>query len=168
MSRPVFCAALIALIHAASAAPAAAGTRDCAGDKTLSPAGMRACLVGAAPEGEASGWSDVEISVRQQGMPGLRCSLGLAHWYEVTTAPVGEGRPVHARLIARAATGEIALLNDVGDRMRLQEIFCGTPDMPRQGWLRVPIEALRAAPPAAEIICVAAEGRVCRLVPRAD
>lgn len=146
--------------------PAAAGP-DCAQADSLSPAGQHACRVGAAPEDEAVGWTSVDIAIRQGGSMRVRCSFGLAHWYELTVQPQESGASLDVRLIARARTNEVALVNDVGARMRLEQISCGASTTPRQNWQVLPIDALRKAPAAAEIDCApGSSGLTCALTAR--
>lgn len=153
----------VLLLHAALAgglllASSADAAPRCDGAASLSPAGQRACMVGAASKDEAFDWLDVDLTIRHAGAGDLRCSFGLAHWYEVTVGPEENGEPLKVRLIARARTGEVAMVNGVGARMRLERIWCGTSATPQQDWQAISIDALRAAPAAAEMDCTSKTG----------
>jgi len=96
------------------------------------------------PAAEGDGWEALPLTLVHAGTGGAtHCQLQLAHWFEVSVGPAGPGTPVELPLLARAASGEVALLNAAGRRMRLERIDCGAETTPRHRWAALSIDVLR-------------------------
>jgi hypothetical protein len=123
-----------------------------------------ATLVGCAHaenDGMPDGWAPVDLEIANDAAKtSLTCQLLLAHWFEITLGPIAPHGSLHATLIAHEATGEVAVRNDVGDLMRLEQIQCGIDGTPRRDWVGVSIDPLRGASGKHRLAC---DTRACRL-----
>lgn len=113
---------------------------------------------------EEEGWEPLRLTLVQAGAEGgIRCQIHLAHWFEVSFGPAVPGTPAELPLLARAASGEVALLNGEGRRMRLERIDCGAEATPRERWTSLSIDALRRGGGTVTLECQGdGEGAGCR------
>jgi len=116
------------------------------------------------PEPE-DGWSVVRLTVENAIDPAdaLACQVILAHWFEIGIGPIPPGDTATLDLLVRPRSGEVAVLNTPGDRMRVERIACGPAEAPRADWREPPLDDLRRRTEPTALICA---GDVdCRFTP---
>jgi len=95
-------------------------------------------------DGEAESWTPRTLTLVHGGDSGrTHCQIQLAHWFEVAFGPAGPDSPAELPLLTRVASGEVALPNAEGRRMRLERIDCGAETTPRDRWASLSIDPLR-------------------------
>lgn len=100
------------------------------------------------------GWAAVDLAIANDNPTApLTCQFLLAHWFEITQGPIAPGDEGRTRLFAHRESGEVALLNDVGDLMRLERIHCGAEGVPRNAWSGIAIDPLRRAAGPRRLAC---------------
>lgn len=119
---------------------------------------LAACAVVRA--GDAGGWRRITLDIANEA-PGeaLACQFLLAHWFETTVAPVAPGGVRSVALLIEPGRGAVAVRNEAGAPMLLEQIHCGLEGTPRRDWSRVAVTPLRAASGAMRLAC---DGRACR------
>lgn len=110
-------------------------------------------------EAEAD-WQRIQLRIETPGK--VACALTLAHWYEHMTSAAERDRPVDVPLRVRIDTGEVALENTLGDKMRLERISCGDPAQTRRQWHFLSIDKLRHTGKNVVIQCDNASPSTCR------
>jgi hypothetical protein len=80
------------------------------------------------PELGSNGLAPVAFAVANEADRPIRCEAAIAHWYSAIVGEAAPGASVAATLWSRPETGEVFLLNAVGDRMPIQTLWCGFAD----------------------------------------
>lgn len=119
---------------------------------------LAACTVVRA--GDAGGWRRLTLDiVNEAPSEALACQFLFAHWFETTIAPVAPGGARSVALLIEPGRGAVAVRNEAGAPMLLEQIHCGLEGTPRRDWSRVAVAPLRAASGAVQLAC---DGRACR------
>ncbi|MEQ9813802.1 MAG: hypothetical protein RLO50_13565 [Azospirillaceae bacterium] len=116
------------------------------------------------PEPE-DGWSAVRLTIENAITPGdaLACQVILAHWFEIGVGPIEHGDTARLDLLVRPRSGDVAILNTPGDRMRVERIACGRQESPRMTWREPSLDDLRRLTQATTLLCT--DDVACRFVP---
>ena len=83
----------------------------------------------------------VPLAIRNEGPEAMVCAASLAHWYTETLGTVGPGETLRLTFWHDAATGSLALLNAVEDRMPVEAVRCGPPGTPHAARIALPFRA---------------------------
>jgi hypothetical protein len=83
----------------------------------------------------------------------LTCQILLAHWFETTIGPIASGSQSALEISVRPSTGDVAILNSVGDHMAVERLICGETGADRAVWSYVSIDTLRTAVDPIELGC---------------
>lgn len=131
---------------------------------TMTALALAASLPATAAERGAAGLRAVSLSVTNTGEAAIACGAAVAHWFAVDLGRAEAGDTVGIALFVDAATGTQYLLNDNGDRLPVEAIWCG---LAGRTWAsRAMIgPPRRAGEPAAAVTlsCRADDGRLsCR------
>lgn len=101
------------------------------------------------------------FSARNLGTEPIICAATLAHWFSIQLGTAAPGQRIMAELWHDPESGAVLLLNEHGDRMPVEALWCG---LEGRGWqTRSPIRLDRkpgAAPAGIELHCRAADGRL--------
>lgn len=101
------------------------------------------------------------FSARNLAAETITCAATLAHWFSIEIGTAGAGERVQAELWRDPDSGAVLLLNEHGDRMPVEALWCGLEG--RSWQTRSPIALDRtpgAAPARIELDCRAAGGRL--------
>lgn len=101
------------------------------------------------------------FSARNLGTEPITCAATLAHWFSIELGTAAKGESVTARLWHDPESGAVLLLNEHGDHMPVEALWCGLEG--RSWQTRSPIRLDRnagAAPAGIELDCRAADGRL--------
>jgi hypothetical protein len=89
---------------------------------TATPAGAEdAQPIQNGPEGLVA----VPFTAGNAGDNPIACAASLAHWFSLDLGGANQGKAVETILWFDPNTGETFLLNDVGDRMPVETLWCG-------------------------------------------
>lgn len=107
----------------------------------------------------------VPLTVVNDGAQAIGCRAAIAHWFsaELGTAPAGGA--VEAMLWAEPQSGNVYLVNEVGDRMPVESLWCGTADATWRTRSLIPLPRRAADGDAIALTCRgSADGRplACR------
>jgi len=92
----------------------------------------------------AEDWTETNLTiVNDSGERALTCQFLLAHWFEVSLDPIPHGAETRQMLAVRAATGDVAIVNTVGDHMAVERLICGEPGADRALWTEPLVDRLR-------------------------
>lgn len=112
----------------------------------------------------AAGLAVVPFSVDNAGPVPIVCAAAVAHWFSLELGRAPAGGTVTAVLWADPAGGAVFVLNDVGDRLPIERLWCGIAG---RGWqTRAQVALARRAgeaPPPIGLVCTPAGERLaCR------
>jgi len=97
----------------------------------------------------------VPFAATNQARQRIACTASIAHWYSLDLGEAGHGEAVEATLWFDPKSGEISILNAVGDRMPITALWCG---LAGKSWTtRSPVALSRRAgemPGRIELTCV--------------
>jgi len=100
------------------------------------------------------GWTDTAMSITNGSTDQpLTCQFLLAHWFEITVGPIAPGGHATQDLLVRRQTGDVAILNSVGDHMAVERLICGPTGADRSGWVDRSIDPIRQAVDAITLRC---------------
>ncbi|MEO1225365.1 MAG: hypothetical protein AAFX92_14155 [Pseudomonadota bacterium] len=92
----------------------------------------------------AEDWTETNLTiVNGSDERPLICQFLLAHWFEVSLGPIRDGAEATQMLAVRAATGDVAIVNTVGDHMAVERLMCGEPGADRAHWSEPSVDRLR-------------------------
>lgn len=101
------------------------------------------------------------FSARNLAGEAITCAATLAHWFSIQLGTAGPGEYVRAELWHDPDSGAVLLLNEHGDRMPVEALWCG---LEARSWqTRSPIRLDRnpgAAPAGIELDCRVTGGRL--------
>lgn len=80
---------------------------------------------GLTPNRGTEGLDPVVIDVENTGELTLSCAVSLAHWYSFELGSLAHSVSLKAVLWSDRKTGEVFLLNPIGDQMPVERIWCG-------------------------------------------
>lgn len=99
-------------------------------------------------------WTSTDLTiVNGSASAPLVCQFLLAHWFEVSIGPIPPGDQATQALLVRSATGDVAILNEVGDHMAVERLICGQPGSERAFWTEPAVDRLRTADRAITLRC---------------
>lgn len=116
---------------------------------------------GAAPA-LAAGPQLVEITVTNTGGTALACGAAIAHWFSEDLGRIAPGGTLGFSFGYDLETGTPFRLNEVGDRMAVQRVWCGIEG---EDWVtraEIGIDRRAGVLPAPAVLNCAAEGRETR------
>ncbi|WP_421851012.1 hypothetical protein [Oricola sp.] len=79
---------------------------------------------GAAPA-QADSPQSLEITVKNSGRDALDCNASIAHWFSEDIGRIAPGESLSFSFGYALESGTIFRLNDVGDEMAVERIWCG-------------------------------------------
>ncbi|MEM7444998.1 MAG: hypothetical protein AAF414_16880 [Pseudomonadota bacterium] len=101
-----------------------------------------------------SGWTEAALTIANDSEDRLlACQFLLAHWFEISVGPIAPGEETVQPLLTRPATGDVAILNSVGDHMAVERLICGEPGADRALWTQAPVDRLRHGDDALTLSC---------------
>lgn len=101
-----------------------------------------------------SDWHQTPLAIRNAGTDNaIACQFLMAHWFELQFGPIAPGAEQTVALLVRPETGDVAIMNSVGDRMRLERLACGVAGANRDDWAEPPVDWLRQRVTAASLTC---------------
>ncbi|WP_066706600.1 hypothetical protein [Celeribacter ethanolicus] len=80
---------------------------------------------GPTPKRGTDGLSPVAFEIANTGEIALSCSVKLAHWYSLELGQAAHGVSLSAMLWSNPETGEVFMLNPIGDQMPVERLWCG-------------------------------------------
>lgn len=99
-------------------------------------------------------WTSTDLTIVNGSVSApLVCQFLLAHWFEVSIGPIAPGDQATQALLVRSATGDVAILNEVGDHMAVERLICGQPGLERASWTEPAVDRLRTADRAITLRC---------------
>ena len=111
----------------------------------------------------AEDWAETTLTiVNDSGERPLTCQFLLAHWFEVSLGPIPHGAEAAQTLAVRAATGDVAIVNTVGDHMAVERLICGEPGADRVLWTEPSVDRLRQGDNPLTLRCRLEESADCR------
>ncbi|RMF33470.1 MAG: hypothetical protein D6754_16915 [Alphaproteobacteria bacterium] len=90
------------------------------------------------------GLEAVHLRLRNQGTRTLDCQAQLAHWFSDRLALIAPGESVDRVLWRDPQTGSVALLNERGDAMPVEALWCGVAGRAYRTRAPIALEGLRA------------------------
>lgn len=116
---------------------------------------------GVASEG---GWVSTELTVANiSDEQTLSCQFLLAHWFEISLGPLAPGESETRQLAVRPHTGDVAIVNEVGDHMAVERLTCGRTAGDRTTWIDPPVDRIRRGDGTITLGCRLADTRAdCR------
>jgi len=121
------------------------------------------CLLALLPAMPAAGSELVPLafSVRNLATEAITCAATLAHWFSIELGTAEAGERVVAELWHDPDSGAVLILNEQGEAMPIEALWCGLAG--RSWQTRSPIPLTRnpgAAPVGIELDCRMAGGRL--------
>ena len=99
-------------------------------------------------------WTQADLTVANASDSApLVCQFLLAHWFEVSVGPIPPRGQATQALSIRSASGDVAILNSVGDHMAVERLICGQPGLDRALWTQPSLDRLRNAERAITLRC---------------
>ena len=99
-------------------------------------------------------WTETHLTVvNESAGRQLTCQFLLAHWFEISLGPIAPGDDARQTLKIRAASGDVAILNEVGERMAVERLICGEPGMEPAFWTTPSVDRLRRGDGALTLGC---------------
>lgn len=101
----------------------------------------------------------VEIAITNTGDAGLACGAAIAHWFSEDLGHAAPGETLEFRFGYDLTSGTVFRLNDVGDEMAVQRVWCGLAGNAWPTRAEIPLERRAGEAPAPVALdCAAAEG----------
>lgn len=92
----------------------------------LSHIALVAALTGPMAAPCSAGAQTLDITVTNTGAAPLLCRASIAHWFSADLGEAGEGESLVFSFGVDLATGSVFQVNDRGDQMAVQRIWCGS------------------------------------------
>ena len=99
-------------------------------------------------------WTETQLTVvNESGGRLLICQFLLAHWFEISLGPIAPGNDARQTLKVRATSGDVAILNEVGEHMAVERLICGEPGTQPAYWTAPSVDRLRQGDGALTLSC---------------
>ncbi len=130
---------------------------------------MVLCLPALLPAPSLAGGGDLPedrlapqaFSARNLANEAMTCAATLAHWFSIELGTAEAGERVLAELWHDPESGAVLLLNEHGDRMPVEALWCGLEGRSWQTRSPIPLDRNPGAAPASiELDCRAAGDRL--------
>ncbi|MDE0113754.1 MAG: hypothetical protein OXI87_07860 [Albidovulum sp.] len=114
------------------------------------PTGNDVCLPPASATGAFESQQPVRLRIHNGAGSDIACHAALAHWFSQRLGAAEPGNVLEIQLCHVRDTGVLYLLNDIGDRMPVEAIWCRRASAPGDPGARIPLPL--AAGPAPNAI----------------
>ncbi len=118
-----------------------------------------AALLGPIAAPAKAGAQTLEISVTNGGSETLVCRAAIAHWFSADLGEAAPGATLAFAFGVDVATGGVFQLNDRGDHMAVQRIWCGRKGADWPSRAEIPMDRRAGVAPApVALTCAAVAG----------
>lgn len=123
-----------------------------------------ASLAGAVTAPAFAAQHSVEIAITNTGVAPLECGAAIAHWFSEDLGRAAPGETLEFSFGYDLASGTVFRLNDRGDEMAVQRVWCGLAGNAWPGRAEITLERRAGEAPAPVTLdCATAEGKTqCR------
>lgn len=127
---------------------------------------LLAALAGPVATPALAGAQTLDITIANTGSETLRCRAATAHWFSVDMGDVSPGESLSYSFGVDVQTGGVFQLNDRGDHMAVQRIWCGEKgnDWPSRAEIRMERRA-GVEPQAVRLNCASDKGKTACVAP---
>lgn len=110
---------------------------------------------------------NVEIAITNTGDAALECGAAIAHWFSEDLGHAAPGETLEIRFGYDLASGTVFRLNEVGDEMAVQRVWCGAEGnaWPTRAEIALERRAGAAPAPVALECATSAGGTLCAAKP---
>ncbi len=117
-----------------------------------------AALLGPVAAPAWAGAQTLDITVTNTGSETLICRAAIAHWFSADLGEAAPGESLSFSFGVATETGAVFQLNEVGDQMAVQRIWCGKKGADWPTRAEIPMERRAGAAPAPVVLNCAVTG----------